>query len=94
MLLLFDIGNTHTHIGLANDRRVLQANQYPDRVQWFGGNAAAASCCPVRGRTSHPRRGSVQRGAARDAARPQDRPPALEVEALELTPENVARPGH
>jgi type III pantothenate kinase len=38
MLLLFDIGNTHTHIGLANDRRVLRQINIPTR-EWFGGNA-------------------------------------------------------
>ncbi|MGA2802081.1 MAG: type III pantothenate kinase [Verrucomicrobiota bacterium] len=38
MLLLFDIGNTHTHIGLANDRRVLRQINVPTR-EWFGGNA-------------------------------------------------------
>ena len=27
MILLFDIGNTHTHVGLANGRRVVQADQ-------------------------------------------------------------------
>ena len=40
MILLFDIGNTHTHIGLANDRRVLKQTNIPTR-DWFGGNAAA-----------------------------------------------------
>ncbi len=38
MLLLFDIGNTHTHIGLANERRVLRQINVPTR-EWFGGNA-------------------------------------------------------
>jgi len=38
MILLFDIGNTHTHVGLANDRRVLrQINILTG--EWFGGNA-------------------------------------------------------
>jgi type III pantothenate kinase len=40
MLLLFDIGNTHTHVGLANDRRVLRQINVPTR-DWFGGKAAA-----------------------------------------------------
>jgi type III pantothenate kinase len=40
MILLFDIGNTHTHIGLANDRRVVNQTDIPTR-EWFGGNAAA-----------------------------------------------------
>ena len=38
MLLLFDIGNTHTHIGLANERRVLRQVNIPTG-EWFGGNA-------------------------------------------------------
>jgi type III pantothenate kinase len=38
MILLFDIGNTHTHIGLANGRRVLRQTNVPTR-EWFGSNA-------------------------------------------------------
>jgi len=38
MILLFDIGNTHTHIGLADDRRVLKQMDIPTR-EWFGGKA-------------------------------------------------------
>jgi type III pantothenate kinase len=38
MILLFDIGNTHTHVGLANNRRVLGQINIPTR-EWFGGNA-------------------------------------------------------
>ena len=40
MLLLFDIGNTHTHVGLADDRRVLGQINISTR-DWFGGKAAA-----------------------------------------------------
>ena len=40
MILLFDIGNTHTHIGLADDRRVLKKINVPTR-DWHGGNAGA-----------------------------------------------------
>jgi type III pantothenate kinase len=40
MILLFDIGNTHTHIGLADSRRVLRQINVPTR-EWFGGNAKA-----------------------------------------------------
>ena len=40
MILLFDIGNTHTHIGLADDRRVLKQTDIPT-LTWFGGGAAA-----------------------------------------------------
>ena len=40
MILLFDIGNTHTHVGLANGRRVLGKINVPTH-EWFGGKAAA-----------------------------------------------------
>lgn len=38
MILLFDIGNTHTHLGLANDRRVLRQMDIPT-AGWFSGDA-------------------------------------------------------
>ena len=40
MILLFDIGNTHTHIGLADERRVLKQTDI-STLAWFGGGAAA-----------------------------------------------------
>jgi type III pantothenate kinase len=40
MILLFDIGNTHTHIGLADDQRVRKQTDIPT-LTWFGGGAAA-----------------------------------------------------
>jgi type III pantothenate kinase len=40
MILLFDIGNTHTHIGMADGKRVLKQMDIPTR-EWFGGNASA-----------------------------------------------------
>src|SRR5581483_8977388 len=40
MLLLFDIGNTNTHLGLADERRVGRQADIPTR-EWFGGNARA-----------------------------------------------------
>ncbi|HEX3855920.1 MAG TPA: type III pantothenate kinase [Verrucomicrobiae bacterium] len=40
MILLFDIGNTHTHVGLADERRVLKQTNIPTR-EWFGGKAKA-----------------------------------------------------
>ena len=40
MILLFDIGNTHTHVGLADGRRVLKQANIPT-LAWFGGGAAA-----------------------------------------------------
>jgi type III pantothenate kinase len=39
MILLFDIGNTHTHVGLANDRRVVRQANIPT-LTWHGGAAA------------------------------------------------------
>jgi type III pantothenate kinase len=38
MILLFDIGNTHTHIGLADARRVRKQMDIPTR-EWFSGEA-------------------------------------------------------
>jgi type III pantothenate kinase len=40
-ILLFDIGNTHTHVGLADGRRVLKQINIPTR-EWFGGKAKSA----------------------------------------------------
>ena len=40
MILLFDIGNTHTHIGLADERRVLKKINIPTR-DWRGDKAGA-----------------------------------------------------
>ena len=40
MILLFDIGNTHTHVGLADERRVLKQTDIPTR-DWFGGRRGA-----------------------------------------------------
>ena len=38
MILLFDIGNTNTHVGLANDQRVTKQTDLPTR-DWFCGRA-------------------------------------------------------
>lgn len=40
MLLLLDIGNTHTHAGLATDARVVRQANVPTR-EWFSGRAPA-----------------------------------------------------
>jgi type III pantothenate kinase len=40
MILLFDTGNTHTHVGLADKRRVLKQTDI-STLAWFGGSAAA-----------------------------------------------------
>jgi type III pantothenate kinase len=42
MLLLFDIGNTHTHVGLATDARVLKQINIPTR-EWFGASTRAVA---------------------------------------------------
>ena len=39
MILLFDIGNTHTHLGLANSRRVTKHADIPTAA-WLNGKAA------------------------------------------------------
>ena len=41
MILLFDIGNTHTHLGLASGRKVTSHADIPT-AQWFSGKAKAA----------------------------------------------------
>lgn len=40
MILLFDIGNTNTHVGLANERRVVRHADIPTAA-WLGGKGAA-----------------------------------------------------
>jgi type III pantothenate kinase len=40
MFLLFDIGNTNTHVGLANERRVARQADIPTSA-WFAGKAKA-----------------------------------------------------
>jgi type III pantothenate kinase len=39
MILLLDIGNTHTHLGIANNRRVIRQMNIPT-ASWFKGDAA------------------------------------------------------
>jgi type III pantothenate kinase len=41
MLLLFDIGNTNTHVGLANARHIVKQTDVPTAL-WFSGQAAGA----------------------------------------------------
>ncbi|HEX5221396.1 MAG TPA: type III pantothenate kinase [Verrucomicrobiae bacterium] len=38
MILLFDIGNTHTHVGLANAQRIVRHTDIPTAT-WFSGKA-------------------------------------------------------
>jgi len=48
MTLLFDIGNTHTHLGLANSRRVTRQLDLPT-AEWLAGSAAKEVVRFVRG---------------------------------------------
>ena len=87
IILLFDIGNTHTHIGLANNRRVLRQINVPTR-EWFGGKAKScvakfvgakkttgAALCSVVPRATPLVRNSVRK--------------LWRLDALELTPQTV-----
>ncbi|MGH7967283.1 MAG: type III pantothenate kinase, partial [Limisphaerales bacterium] len=40
MLLLLDIGNTHTHVGLARGARISRQTNIPTR-EWFAGEGLA-----------------------------------------------------
>jgi type III pantothenate kinase len=88
MILLFDIGNTHTHIGLANDRRVVKQTNIPT-LTWFGG-AAPGLVGKFIGR-------SVIEGAALCSVVPRVTPRVKRavrrlwrLETLELTPATIA----
>src|SRR5512143_2500805 len=84
MLLLFDIGNTHTHLGLASGKQVVRQTNVPT-VDWFSGSAerrvlsfvgnrrvtGAAVCSVVPRATPHARRTVTRR---------------WELPCLELTP--------
>ena len=50
MILLLDIGNTHTHLGLADARRVVRQINFPTAA-WFGG-AAGRHIKKILGRRS------------------------------------------
>src|SRR5690242_4609641 len=39
VLLLLDIGHTHTHLGLADSRRILKQSNFPT-AEWFDGGQA------------------------------------------------------
>ena len=87
MILLFDIGNTHTHIGLADGERIVKQADIPT-LAWFGGSAmarvqkiigkskiAGVALCSVV-----PRATPLARKAARFV---------WKIEALELTPQTL-----
>jgi type III pantothenate kinase len=84
MILLFDIGNTNTHVGLANDRRVVRHTDIPT-ANWFADRAGA----PLARFVGH---GPVE-GAAICSVVPRATPRVRavvrklwELAALELTP--------
>jgi type III pantothenate kinase len=87
MVLLLDIGNTHTHLGLANDRRVVKQVNIPTS-SWFKGGAEklvtkfagdallkGAALCSVVPRVTPPARRLLKRGWGLDC--------------LELTPKTL-----
>ncbi|HEV2437648.1 MAG TPA: type III pantothenate kinase [Verrucomicrobiae bacterium] len=87
MILLFDIGNTHVHVGLANDRRVTRQINIPT-ADWFGGKAIGrvirfagakkiegAVLCSVVPRATRVVRQAIRR--------------LWKLQALELTPETL-----
>jgi len=49
MILLFDIGNTHTHLGLANSRRIVKQAHFPTD-DWFRSAVSATLLKFTRGR--------------------------------------------
>jgi type III pantothenate kinase len=51
MLVLFDIGNTHTHLGLGDARRVIKQLNFPT-ADWFGGGQAAKQTKKFVGRAA------------------------------------------
>ena len=87
MILLFDIGNTNTHVGLANARRVVRQADIPTAA-WFAGRAKAqlgrfvgktrvegAAVCSVVPRVTPHVRKSIQQ--------------LCKLKALELTPKTL-----
>jgi type III pantothenate kinase len=87
MILLIDIGNTHTHMGLAAGGKVVKQTNVPT-AEWFGGNAA--------GRTQRFVGRASPQGAALCSVVPRATPHARRaikrlwnVSSLELTPGTV-----
>ena len=80
MILLFDIGNTHTHLGLANGRRVVRRADIPTAV-WFDGTAArhARTICRASCTGGHH---FLQRSAGRNSTGMQKHPATLEFETV------------
>jgi type III pantothenate kinase len=87
VILVFDIGNTHTHVGLANAKRIVKQADIPTSA-WFGGGAAVA----VRKFVGKNR----IEGAALCSVVPRATPRAgkmihafWKIKALELTPQTI-----
>jgi type III pantothenate kinase len=87
MILLFDIGNTNTHLGLANSRRVVKQADIPTTA-WFD-NTALAPLADLTGRT-------WLKGVAICSVVPHATPEVREVvkhiwdlRCLELTPDTL-----
>jgi len=87
MILLFDIGNTNTHVGLANSSRVVKSADIPTTA-WFD-NAALAALADLTGSRS-------LKGAAVCSVVPHATPEVSEVvkhiwhlRCLELTPDTL-----
>lgn len=87
MILLFDIGNTNTHLGLANNRRVIKQAHIPTET-WLNGSVKDA-LLKFSGRNS-------LEGAALCSVVPRVTPLVLKavwqlwkVDALELTPKTL-----
>jgi type III pantothenate kinase len=91
MILLFDIGNTNTHLGLANSRRVIKQADVPTAA-WFNGTALK--------RVARFAAGSRLEGAALCSVVPRATPLVRKVvqqlwhlPCLELTPETLCGVG-
>jgi type III pantothenate kinase len=87
MILLLDIGNTHTHVGLADERRVMKQANIPT-LAWFGGSAAAR----IRNIAGKSRIERVAMCSVVPRATPLARKAARSVwklDALELTPKTL-----
>lgn len=91
MILLLDIGNTHTHLGLANDQRVIKQANIPTAA-WFKSGAGKLI-------SRFTGRAKIQ-GAALCSVVPRATPRALEVvkrtyhvECLALTPKTICGVG-
>lgn len=87
MILLFDIGNTHTHLGLANRKRVIKQANIPT-ASWFNGSAEK-----LVGKFTGP---ASLAGAALCSVVPRATPQVCKLarrrwglDCLELTPETV-----